>query len=103
MCTQCGDREPGRRFQVDGSTSVLCGPCVRENIRIAAAHETIRRIHKAAHGYDSPCPTCEADTWLQGQRLAENIEMALERSKVQAEFTADLDIRRLRPRIRRVA
>lgn len=102
MCNRCGSREPGRRFAVDGTATVVCGSCVRDDVRIAAAHETIKRIHRSAHGFDSPCPTCEADTWLQGQRAAEDVEMALERSRVEAEFTADLRIPRP-PRIRRIA
>ena len=101
MCSDCGSRDPGRRFAVDGTTAVLCADCVREARRISSAHEDIRRIHKAAHGYDSPCPTCAADPWLQQQRQLEELEMALERSKVLAEFTDDIRIPR--PRIRRIA
>lgn len=74
MCQQCGDRTPGRRFQVDGTEHVLCGPCVTESRRIAQAHEELRRIHKAAHGFDTPCPTCSEDHWLQNQRMLEGLE-----------------------------
>lgn len=93
MCSNCRDREPGRRFAVDGTTDVLCGPCLREDVQIGWAHERVRQIHRAAHGYDAPCPTCAGDPWLEAQRQAEAVEMALERSLVQATFTDDLDIR----------
>lgn len=81
MCNQCRDREPGRRFAVDGTTDVLCSPCIRDSLRISQAHETIRRIHRAAHGYDDPCPTCEADAWLAGQRVLESLDSSIVRAK----------------------
>lgn len=74
MCSQCSSREPGRRFAVDGTDRVLCEQCVRDNRRVGEAHETVRRIHRAAHGYDSPCPTCEQDAWLANQRVLEQLE-----------------------------
>ena len=80
MCTRCGSREPGRRFAVDGTAGVVCGQCVRDDIRIAAAHETIRRIHKSVHGYEEDCPTCEADLWLQHQRTLEQLETSIARA-----------------------
>lgn len=99
MCDRCGDRAPGRRFAVDGSTAMLCGACVTESIRIAAAHETIHRIHEAAHGFDSPCPTCAADTWLAQQRLLEELEQSAARAAAPATPRLPMP----RPEIRRVA
>ena len=90
MCSQCGDRDPGRRFAVEGTTDVLCVRCVRDAVRIAWAHEQIRRIHHAAHGHDSPCPICAHDAWLAGQRVLEDLESSVERARLDAELDAVL-------------
>lgn len=76
MCRDCGSRDPGRRFSVDGTGALLCAECVRDTMQIGWAHEQVRRLHRAAHGFDSPCPICEDDAWLAGQRLLEAAETA---------------------------
>jgi hypothetical protein len=90
-CSSCA--APDRLFEVEGTGLVLCGACIHDQAAIGWAHEQLRRIHFAAHGYEDPCPTCAADPWLEAQRQAEAVEQQLERSRVEATFTADLDIR----------
>lgn len=83
MCELCRDRIPGRRFVVDGTDRLLCGPCVRDQRRIAEAHAQVRAIHRAAHGYDGECPVCRNEAWLAQQRILEELEMQAARAAVQ--------------------
>jgi len=59
-CSDCGDRTADWH-EVDGTTAVLCRACVRESAAVAWAHEAMRRLHLAAHGYERPCPVCERE------------------------------------------
>ena len=79
MCSQCADRDPGRRFAIDGKTDVLCSSCVRESIQIAWAHEQVRRIHRAAHGHDAPCPVCAEDLDVVRWRAEAELDEAVAR------------------------
>jgi len=81
MCSQCGDRDPRRRFAVEGSDRLLCRFCIRDEIAIAWSHEQIRRIHRAAHGHDDPCPICLEDAWLTNQLTLEQLEQSIARAQ----------------------
>lgn len=44
MCRDCGSRDPGRRFAVDGTGALLCASCIGDLVAIAEAHELNRRL-----------------------------------------------------------
>ena len=76
-CSGCPNTDA--LFQIDGTDRELCRPCIGEQILGATAHEQVRQIHRAAHGYDDPCPTCVADDELTRMRLEEELDAAIAR------------------------